>query len=115
MSNSQGTWSNEMVGIGSVGVTVSNIINGQPTFNSNVDEAIVQKTYSGGYNKAYVPTRGPNDIADFSLAPGSKGRGVAKVIPNVTDMYASPDVGAHQSGTGSMLFGTALWGGVKAY
>lgn len=115
MSNSQGTWSNELIGNGSVGVTVSNIINGQPTYNSDVDEKIVQKTYSGGYNKAYVPTRSPNDIADFSLAVGSKGKGAAKVIPNVTDMYASPDVGAHQAGTGPMLFGTALWSGPKAY
>ena len=65
--------------------------------------------------RGYFATRTGNDIGDFTLAPSSLGRGDAKVIPNVTDMYAAPDRGAHQSGTAPMKFGTALWTGAKAW
>lgn len=115
------TWANELIENGSI--TVSGCLtkvsgNGKAIYNSNVDEALEAKSYppdDGKYRRAYVPQRTPNQIGDFSLKAGSPGKGTAKPIANVTDMFSSPDVGAHQSGTGSMLFGTALWTGTKAY
>ena len=41
----------------------------------------------------------------YQLAPGTAGFGTAAPIPNFNDMYASPDIGAHQSGMSAMRFG----------
>lgn len=41
----------------------------------------------------------------YQLAPSSPGYGQAVKLPNFNDMYRSPDVGAHQSGTPAMKFG----------
>jgi len=41
----------------------------------------------------------------YQLAPGTAGSGAAAPIPNFNDAYSTPDVGAHQGGTGAMKFG----------
>ncbi|MBW8906060.1 MAG: right-handed parallel beta-helix repeat-containing protein, partial [Betaproteobacteria bacterium] len=41
----------------------------------------------------------------YQLAPGAAGYGGAVRLPNFNDMYAAPDIGAHQSGTSAMKFG----------
>jgi hypothetical protein len=41
----------------------------------------------------------------YQLAPGSPGFGTGARLPNFNDMYAAPDMGAHQSGTSAMKFG----------
>jgi hypothetical protein len=41
----------------------------------------------------------------YQLAPGTPGYGKAAKLPNFNDGFASPDVGAHQSGTPAMKFG----------
>ena len=41
----------------------------------------------------------------YQLAPGAAGYGSAMRIPNFNDLYAAPDIGAHQSGTAAMKFG----------
>jgi hypothetical protein len=41
----------------------------------------------------------------YQLAPGAPGFGTGVRIPNFNDMYSTPDIGAHQSGTGTMTFG----------
>jgi hypothetical protein len=41
----------------------------------------------------------------YQLAPGAPGFGTGVRIPNFNDMYSTPDIGAHQSGTGAMTFG----------
>jgi hypothetical protein len=43
----------------------------------------------------------------YQLAPGAAGYGTAARIPNFNDMYATPDIGAHQSGTSAMTFGVS--------
>ena len=42
---------------------------------------------------------------NYQLSPTSLGFGKAQRLANFNDDYAAPDVGAHQSGTGSMSFG----------
>lgn len=44
-------------------------------------------------------------IGDFTLRAGSLGRGKAQRLPNFNDEYATPDAGAHQSGSAKMEFG----------
>ena len=41
----------------------------------------------------------------YQLAPSSLGFGKAVKLPNFNDAYASPDIGAHQSGAPAMKFG----------
>ena len=41
----------------------------------------------------------------YQLAPGTAGYGAGVRIANFNDMYADPDIGAHQSGTSAMTFG----------
>ncbi|HET7672696.1 MAG TPA: hypothetical protein VFK84_19965 [Burkholderiales bacterium] len=41
----------------------------------------------------------------YQLAPGSAGHGTGARIANFNDLHASPDMGAHQSGTAAMKFG----------
>jgi hypothetical protein len=41
----------------------------------------------------------------YQLSPSSPGYGSAMHRQNFNDMYASPDMGAHQSGTPGMKFG----------
>jgi hypothetical protein len=41
----------------------------------------------------------------YQLAPGSAGYGAAVRIPNFNDQFATPDIGAAQSGTSAMTFG----------
>jgi hypothetical protein len=41
----------------------------------------------------------------YQLAPASTGFGKAVKLPNFNDAYASPDIGAHQSGVPAMKFG----------
>ena len=43
----------------------------------------------------------------YQLEPRSPGFGTAAPIPNFNDAYAAPDVGAHQSGTAAMCFGSS--------
>jgi hypothetical protein len=50
---------------------------------------------------------------NYQLASTSPGFGRAQRIANFNDMFSTPDVGAHQSGTASMVFGvtgqSGLW------
>jgi hypothetical protein len=41
----------------------------------------------------------------YYLAPGTPGYGTGARIPNFNDMYATPDVGAAQTGAPTMTFG----------
>jgi hypothetical protein len=41
----------------------------------------------------------------YQLASGSAGHGTGARIANFNDLFATPDMGAHQSGTGAMKFG----------
>jgi hypothetical protein len=43
----------------------------------------------------------------YQLDPSSPGYGTAVRIPNFNDMYSTPDIGAHQSGTAAMSFGVS--------
>jgi hypothetical protein len=43
----------------------------------------------------------------YQLAPGTPGYGAGVRISNFNDMYATPDIGAHQSGTAAMRFGVS--------
>ena len=61
----------------------------------------VYATSGGGYpDLAAAP-------GDFSLSRASPGYGSAARLANFNDLYARPDVGAHQSGTPPMRFGPA--------
>jgi hypothetical protein len=42
---------------------------------------------------------------NYQLAPSSPGYGRAQRLANFNDAHATPDIGAHQSGTGAMSFG----------
>jgi len=44
---------------------------------------------------------------NYQLAPGTPGVGAGTKVPNFNDGVATPDVGAHQSGTGAIKFGVA--------
>jgi hypothetical protein len=118
MDDGSGTFEHDLY-IGGLDVTEVGGIEDYPVFASDVDEGLELNTHSGAGDttatRSYDPTRTPNEIADFSLAAGSPGRGQAKALPNINDQYAEPDVGAHQSGTGDLAFGTAAWTGVTAW
>jgi Right handed beta helix region len=43
----------------------------------------------------------------YQLAPGTPGYGAGVRISNFNDMYSTPDIGAHQSGTAAMRFGVS--------
>ena len=53
----------------------------------------------------YLPTKDPALVGNFQLASNSLGVGKAEKLPNVNDMYTSPDIGAHQRGQPNMQFG----------
>jgi hypothetical protein len=50
---------------------------------------------------------------NYQLSPTSPGFGRAQRLANFNDTTSAPDVGAHQSGTGAMVFGvtgqSSLW------
>jgi hypothetical protein len=118
MDDESGTFANDLY-VGGLDVTVVGGIEGYPIFAADVDERLTFNTHSGTSEwvatRSYDPSRTPNEIGNFSLAPSSPGYGAAMSIPNVNDEYASPDVGAHQSGTPNMVFGTAGWTGATAW
>jgi hypothetical protein len=118
MDDESGTFANDLY-IGGLDVTVVDGIEGYPIFAADVDERLVLRMHSGSGEivaiRSYEPSRTPSEIGNFSLAPSSPGYGAAMRIPNVNDMYPSPDVGAHQSGTPSLRFGTAAWTGATAW
>ncbi|SFM06021.1 fibronectin type III domain-containing protein [Rugamonas rubra] len=82
----------------------------EPIFNATLDPVLVRADLhdatgprtSGQVFKATVDVAA---IGDFTLRAGSLGRGKAQRLPNFNDEYATPDAGAHQSGTGKMEFG----------
>ena len=42
---------------------------------------------------------------NYQLSPTSLGFGKAQRLANINDAFTAPDIGAHQSGTASMVFG----------
>lgn len=118
MDDDSGTFEHDLY-IGGLDVTDVGGINDYPEFAVDVDEGLELNSHSGSgemvAHRSYDATRTPNEIGNFSLANGSPGRGAAKVLPNVNDAYASPDVGAHQSGTADLSFGTDAWTGPTAW
>lgn len=83
---------------------------GTPTYHANLDPALYDATLpasSGPYRAGtvYLPSFDPSVAGDFTLSAGSPGLGAAQPLANFNDAYASPDVGAHQSGTSPMQFG----------
>ena len=56
----------------------------------------------------YAPGSGWQSWAGgmYQLDASSSGYGSAVRIPNFNDAFAAPDIGAHQSGTAPMCFGT---------
>jgi PKD repeat protein len=64
-------------------------------------------TSGGSYpSAASIPNAGNDWTGDFTLQASTTGHGQALALFNFNSQYASPDVGAHQSGTGPMHFGT---------
>jgi PKD repeat protein len=57
---------------------------------------------------AAMPAQGNGWSGDFQLQENTDGHGDALVLFNFNDQHASPDVGAHQSGTPRMKFGRRL-------
>ncbi|HEY3077948.1 MAG TPA: hypothetical protein VGJ74_22460, partial [Burkholderiales bacterium] len=53
----------------------------------------------------FAPGNGVGMSGMYQLAPGTAGYGTGARIPNFNDAYATPDMGAHQSGTSAMSFG----------
>jgi PKD repeat protein len=76
------------------------------------DWSNVTPTYatSGGSYPSSIPTAANGWEGDFTLQAGTTGHGQALVLFNFNSQYASPDVGAHQSGTGVMKFGVGAGG-----
>jgi PKD repeat protein len=58
-------------------------------------------------SSASIPAAANQWSGDFALQAGSTGHGAARALFNFNDQHASPDVGAHQSGTPRMKFGRA--------
>jgi hypothetical protein len=71
-----------------------------------------QYATSGGIypGSAWIPSAGNGWQGDFTLQAETTGHGDALVLFNFNDQFVSPDVGAHQSGTGTMKFGRAAAG-----
>ena len=59
--------------------------------------AYTAPTFAGGH--------GSGMSGLYQLAPGSAGFGTGARIANFNDLFAAPDIGAHQSGTAAMQFG----------
>jgi hypothetical protein len=84
-------------------------------FGNDVDYDLYNGTINAGTGaesqgaKVSAPTFAPGNGVGLSgmyqLAPGSAGYGAAARLSNFNDMYAAPDIGAHQSGTSAMKFG----------
>jgi PKD repeat protein len=63
-------------------------------------------TSGGSYpSGSSIPTAANDWTGDFTLQSATTGHGEALVLFNFNDQHASPDVGAHQSGSGPMRFG----------
>ncbi len=62
---------------------------------------------SNGANQAPVFANGSGVGMSgmYYLAPGTPGYGMGVAIPNFNDQYASPDMGAAQTGAPAMTFG----------
>ena len=78
------------------------LYNGGVTISGNERHGIVGTPIYAGGNGWQSESGGM-----YQLDPSSPGYGKALRIPNFNDMYASPDIGAHQSGTYAMKFGIA--------
>ncbi|TMH27648.1 MAG: hypothetical protein E6H63_10275 [Betaproteobacteria bacterium] len=84
-------------------------------FGNDVDYDLYNGTVSAGTGaeaagvKVTSPTfasgSGVGMSGMYQLAPGAAGYGTGARIPNFNDMYTTPDIGAHQSGTPTMTFG----------
>jgi hypothetical protein len=84
-------------------------------FGNDVDYDLYNGTINGGTGaesngvKVSAPTfasgSGVGMSGMYQLAPAAAGYGKGARIPNFNDMYTTPDIGAHQSGTPAMTFG----------
>src|SRR5690349_14233761 len=94
------TWWNAIGAPGSGDDLDYDLYNGNVTISGNETHGIVgTPTYASG-NGWQVGTGGM-----YQLDPSSLGYGTALRLPNFNDQFASPDIGAHQSGTPAMKFG----------
>jgi hypothetical protein len=85
-------------------------VRAQPSFVEDLNPKLLignLSDASGPRTSGYIYTaqRDIAAIGNFKLKSTSKGYGSAVRLPNFNDEYATPDAGAHQSGTGKMEFG----------
>ena len=72
-------------------------------YNGTIDAGVEANGIKG--TPVYQSGSGIGMSGMYQLAPSTPGYGKAAPIPNFNDAYASPDMGAHQSGAPAMKFG----------